>query len=245
VYFYQLGLRLQLPTILEEGVRLGFREKTGIDLSPEISPIYPASRAYFDDRYGPRGWTAGATTLNFAIGQGENTQTVVGMTRFYQGLANGGVEVTPFLVRPSRTDQREFGLTEAQALDIRRALIAVVQGGTGARSRQAEFILAGKTGTAQNAHGKDHGWFLGFAPADKPEIVIGMVMEFAEHGSLVGPYVSQMARFFLLGPDTTRKVTIPLITTEDSAPRPLELPPDTTPVPPVIGPLRLEGVMRR
>ncbi len=227
VYFYQLGLRLQLPTILEEGVRLGFREKTGVDLSPEISPIYPASRAYFDDRYGPRGWTAGSTTLNFAIGQGENTQSVIGMTRFYQGLANGGVEVTPYIVRPTNTDTRDYGLSEEQALDIRRSLIAVVQGGTASRSRQAEFILAGKTGTAQNSHGLDHGWFLGFAPADKPEIVIGMIMEFSEHGSSVAPYVSRMAHYFLVGPDTAQKVTIPLVTPQDSAPRPLELAPDS------------------
>lgn len=237
VYFYQLGLRLQLPTILEEGVRLGFREKTGIDLSPETTPIYPATRAYFDDRYGPRGWTAGSTTLNFSIGQGENTQSVIGMTRFYQGLANGGLEVTPFIVRARNSDTRNYGLSEEQALDIRRSLIAVVQGGTASRSRQAEFILAGKTGTAQNSGGLDHGWFLGFAPADRPQIVIGAIMEFAEHGSTVAPYVSQMARFFLLGPDTTRKVTIPLITPQDSAPRPLELGPDSTILPPPVAPL--------
>ena len=243
VYFYQLGLRIQLPTILEEGVRLGFREKTGIDLSPEISPIFPATRAYFDDRYGPRGWTMGSTTLNFSIGQGENTQSVIGMTRFYQGLANGGLEVTPYIVRPRSTEQRNYGLTESQALDIRRALIAVVQGGTASRSRQAEFILAGKTGTAQNSGGLDHGWFLGFAPAEQPRIVIGMVMEFSEHGSVVAPYVSQMARFYLLGPDTTRKATIPLSIPEDSAPRPLELAPDSISPPPALAPL--EGRRRR
>jgi penicillin-binding protein 2 len=81
----------------------------------------------------------------------------------------------------------------------------VVSRGTAARSRQEQFVFAGKTGTAQNSGGLDHGWFLGFAPAEKPQIVIGMIMEFAEHGSTVGPYVSQMARFFLLGPDTTTR----------------------------------------
>ena len=237
VYFYQLGLRMQLPTILEEGVRLGFKEKTGIDLDPEVNPIFPATRAYFDDRYGPRGWTQGSTTLNFSIGQGENTQSVIGMTRFYQGLANGGVEVTPYIVRPRSNQQRDYGLTDEQALDIRRALIAVVQGGTASRSRQAEFVLAGKTGTAQNSGGLDHGWFLGFAPAEQPRIVIGMVMEFAEHGTVVAPYVSQMARFFLLGPDTTRKASIPLGLPVDSAPRPLELSPDSASLAPPVAPL--------
>src|SRR6185295_17805014 len=133
---------------------------TGIDLGPEIAPIFPSSTAYFDRRYTPRGWTQGSTTLNFAIGQGENTQSVIGMTRFYQGLANGGVEVTPYIVQPSKQVVRDFGLTEGQALDLRRALIQVVVAGTASRSRQLEFQLAGKTGTAQNTTGKDHGWFL-------------------------------------------------------------------------------------
>ena len=232
VYFYQLGLRLQLPTIIEEGVRLGFRERTGIDLNPESAPIFPQNTAFFDKLYGPRGWTAGSVTMNFSIGQGENTQTVIGMTRFYQGLANGGHEVSPFIVRPSTTSSHDFGLTPEQALDLRRALIAVVSQGTAARSRQTEFQLAGKTGTAQNPSGKDHGWFLGFAPAVEPKIVIGMVMESLEGGhggALVAPYVSRLARFFLLGPVSAAKVTLPIQLPEDSAPRPLDLPPDSTP----------------
>jgi penicillin-binding protein 2 len=232
VYFYQLGLRVGLPTILEEGVRLGFEDRTGIDLGPEIAPIFPSSTAYFDRRYGPRGWT-NATTLNFAIGQGENTQSVIGMTRFYQGLANGGVEVTPYLVeRPSKQVVRNFGLTEGQALDLRRALIQVVVAGTASRSRQLEFQLAGKTGTAQNTSGKNHGWFLGFAPAEQPKIVIGMIMESleGEHGgAMVAPYVGQIARYFLVGPDSMLKVPLRVLVPDDSAPRPLELRPDSGP----------------
>ena len=108
----------------------------------------------------------------------------------------------------------------------------IVSQGTAARSRQTEFQLAGKTGTAQNPSGKDHGWFLGFAPAVEPKIVIGMVMESLEGGhggALVAPYVSRLARFFLLGPDSAAKVTLPIQLPEDSAPRPLDLPPDSTP----------------
>ncbi|MGE0354632.1 MAG: penicillin-binding protein 2 [Gemmatimonadales bacterium] len=232
VYFYQLGLRLQLPTILEDGVRLGFRSPTGVDLPGEATPIYPASTAYFDRRYGPRGWTAGSATLNFSIGQGENTQTVIGMTAFYQGLANGGVEVTPYVVKPSKQETRDYGLKPDQAQSIRRALTNVVRSGTATRSRQTEFDLAGKTGTAQNSGGLDHGWFVGFAPADEPKIVIGMIMEFAEHGSSVAPYVGQIARRYLLGPDTTRRVYLPIVEVpEDSAPRAVDLTPDMLPRP--------------
>jgi penicillin-binding protein 2 len=230
VYFYQLGLRLRIPTILEEGVKLGFAERTGIDLGPEIRPIFPSSTAYFDSRYGPRGWAAASFAMNWAIGQGENTQSVIGMTRFYQGLANGGVEKAPYIVRPTTTAVRDYGLTPQQALDIRRALIAVVATGTAARSRQLEFQLAGKTGTAQNTTGLSHGWFLGFAPADQPKIVIGMIMESLEGGhggALVAPYVGQIARYYLIGPDSTLKVQLRVVVPDDSAPPPVDIPPDT------------------
>ncbi|HEX6435471.1 MAG TPA: penicillin-binding transpeptidase domain-containing protein, partial [Gemmatimonadales bacterium] len=71
VYFYQLGLRLGLDAILQDGVLMGFRDKSGIDLENELSPIYPSSQAYFDKLYGPRNWSPPGSTLNFSIGQGE------------------------------------------------------------------------------------------------------------------------------------------------------------------------------
>ena len=86
VYFYQLGLRLGLNAIVQDGVLMGFRDKSGIDLENEVDPIYPATTAYFDRLYGPRRWSPPATTLNFSIGQGENTQTLINMMRFYEGL---------------------------------------------------------------------------------------------------------------------------------------------------------------
>ncbi|MGH7657607.1 MAG: penicillin-binding transpeptidase domain-containing protein, partial [Gemmatimonadales bacterium] len=132
VYFYQLGARLGLDAILEEGAELGFRDYTGIDLANEISPIYPAGREYFDEAYGPRGWTAQSTALNFSIGQGENTQTLIGMTRFYQGLANGGTETVPFLVEPTSDEVRDLGITPLQAEQLRNALMMVVEQGTAA-----------------------------------------------------------------------------------------------------------------
>ena len=80
----------------------------------------------------------------------------------------------------------------------------MVEQGTAAASRHTDLAVAGKTGTAQNPHGKDHGWFIGFAPADKPELVVGGIMEFAEHGTTVAPYVVRTLRRYMLGPDTRR-----------------------------------------
>src|SRR5207253_2436204 len=83
VYFYQLGLKLGLTSLLEDGSGLGFRSRTGIDLPGEITSEFPGGTDYYDRVYGPRRWTS-AVTLNLAIGQGENAQTLVNMLRFYQ-----------------------------------------------------------------------------------------------------------------------------------------------------------------
>jgi penicillin-binding protein 2 len=200
VYFYQLGLRLGLNAIIEDGVLMGFREKSGIDLENEKDPIYPSSTAYFDRLYGPRHWSPPATTLNFSIGQGENTQTLVNMMTFYEGLAGSGRAAAPYLVRSASNKTRELGLTQAQLDGLRRALIAVVERGTAAASRHKDLAVAGKTGTAQNPHGNDHGWFIGFAPAEDPELVVGGIMEFAEHGTTVAPYVVKALRRYCWAP---------------------------------------------
>jgi penicillin-binding protein 2 len=232
VYFYQLGLRLGLNAIIQDGVLMGFKDKSGIDLENEIDPIFPSSTAYFDRLYGPRHWSPPATTLNFAIGQGENTQTLINMMRFYEGLAGNGNAASPYLVRPAAAKPRELGLSADQLDGLRRALIAVVERGTAAASRHADLAVAGKTGTAQNPHGKDHGWFIGFAPAEKPELIVGAIMEFAEHGTVAAPYVIQTLRRYILGPDTAGAIKVKVLideatTVQDSAPRPIELDPDS------------------
>jgi len=94
----------------------------------------------------------------------------------------------------------------------------------------ADLKIAGKTGTAQNPHGPDHGWFIGFAPADAPTIAVGAVVEFAEHGSSVAPLVTRIMARYLLGADAVR-ARGPAITIEapaDTAPAPLPILPDST-----------------
>jgi penicillin-binding protein 2 len=232
VYFYQVGLRLGLKAIMDDGVLMGFRDKSGIDLENEKAPIWPASTAYFDKLYGPRHWSPPATTLNFSIGQGEITETLINMMKFYEGLASEGRSSIPYIVRPVSSKTVDLGLTQAQLDGLRQSLIAVVERGTAAASRRQDLAMAGKTGTAQNSHGKDHGWFIGFAPADKPELIIGAIMEFAEHGSSVAPYVVRTLRRQLLGPDTVGTIRIKVLLDEtavpqDTAPRPVELNPDS------------------
>ncbi len=240
VYFYQLGQRLGLEAIIEDGNLMGFHDKSGIDLPSEQSPVFPKDRAYFDKKYGARNWSPPATVFNFSIGQGENTQTLVNMVKFYAALSGDGKIHTPYVVAPRNAEAtHDLGLTAEQLAGLRQALVAVVERGTAARSRRADLTVAGKTGTAQNSHGEDHGWFIGFAPVDKPQIVIGAIMEHAEHGTTVAPYVVQALSRYVLGPSEPPpklQLQIPV----DSAPRDVPAPDSTAPdqppaLPAVIG----------
>ena len=219
VYFYQLGLRLGLEDMLRDGAQVGFSRKTGVDLPGETNPVYPATTAYFDSLYGSNGWT-NAIALNLAIGQGENTQTLISMMRFYAMLArDDGRAPIPRLV-PSDGDEQNFPVVaspENVAL-LRAPLEMVVERGTAVASRIRNLRVAGKTGTAQNPHGLDHGWFLGFAPVDDPQIVVGAIIEFGEHGSSVALMVSRIIARHLLGRDSDAIRPVRWVLPSDSVP---------------------------
>ena len=185
VYFYQLGLKMSLARLVAGGVDLGFRDRSGIDLPDEVRPLFPIKNVteYYNRRYGPRGWTAGASVLNLSIGQGENAQTVVNMAKFYTALATDGTAARPEIVRRNPERQRIFQLTADQMQTLRVAMANVVsERGTANSARIQGVVVAGKTGTAQNSHGEDHAWFVGFAPADDPKIVVAVMLEFGGHG---------------------------------------------------------------
>jgi len=245
VYFYQLGIKLGVTSLLEDGNAWGFRGRTGIDLPGEIPSEFPTGPEYYDRVYGPRRWTS-AVALNLAIGQGENAQTLVQMVRLYQQLASDGRLRTPFVVRQAATSNQNtsLDLTADQIGWLRRAMIAVVEQGTARGSRLAALTIAGKTGTAQNSHGPDHGWFIGFAPADKPEIVVGAIIEFAQHGTAVAPLVARTIAHYL-GIEDTRFQNIRVAVPTDSAPQPFQLPPFLDSMVPTLPPIPRDTVLPR
>ncbi|HEX2778809.1 MAG TPA: penicillin-binding protein 2 [Gemmatimonadaceae bacterium] len=205
VYFYQLGLKMTLERLIAGGVSLSFRERTGIDLPSESRPIFPSSIRYYDERYGPRGWTR-AATLSLAIGQGENSQTVVNMARFYTALATDGSAAQPMIAKGTPKRQKLFTLTPEQMLGLRTALAGVVgAGGTAASAQIRGVVLAGKTGTAQNSQDPlhHHAWFVGFAPADNPKIVVAVMLEFGGHGTRAARIASSIISEYLQVVPTT------------------------------------------
>ena len=209
VYFYQLGLRIGLTRLIAGGLQLGFNGSSGIDLPGDSRPRFPDRVKYFDEKYGPRGWTQGATVMNMAIGQGENSQTVLDMARFYTALAEDGMEATPEIrtMAPQRT--RIFSLPPEQLQALRAALMGVVEaGGTAASAQIKGVVLAGKTGTAQsgvrrNGVELNQAWFTGFAPADDPQIVVAVMLEYGGHGTRAARVASSIIGHYLKTTPTT------------------------------------------
>lgn len=199
VYFYQLGLKLGLSRLVAGGVALGFDRESGIDLPNESAARFPYAVDYFNKLYGPRGWSS-AVTLNLSIGQGENDQTPVNMARFYTALATDGTAARPEIVTATPKRTRLFTLSAAQMVGLRQAMAGVVsaQGTAGSAAIQG-VVLAGKTGTAQNAQNRqqDHAWFVGFAPADDPKIVVAVMLEFGLHGSRAARIASKIVESYL------------------------------------------------
>ena len=125
------------------------------------------------------------------------------MARFYSALATDGSAAKPEVVRgkPERTPMVK--LSAEQMDQVRAALIGVVAGGTASRSAIKGVQLAGKTGTAQSgtldAFGKElnHAWFVGFAPADDPKIVVAVMIEFGGHGTRAAAIASAIIANYL------------------------------------------------
>ena len=199
---YQLGLKVGLTRLIAGGVKFGFSSRTGIDIPGEFKPIYPDRLQYFDDKYTPRGYTPGAMALNLSIGQGDNAQTILNMARFYTALATDGHAAKPEIVKRKPERTKIMDLTQEQLDQLRNAMIGVTSaGGTAASAALTGVTLAGKTGTAQTtalgAGGCDHAWFVGFAPADKPKIVISVMLECGAHGYAAARIASQIVGKYL------------------------------------------------
>jgi penicillin-binding protein 2 len=201
VYFYQLGLKIGLARFIAGGIRLTMRDKSGIDLPEETQARWPYALDYYNKKYGPRGWS-NAETLNLAIGQGANSQTVVNMAKLYSAFATKGMAPRPEIAHLVPQRKQVFTLTSLQDSVVLEGLKAVLEaGGTAGASAIEGLTLAGKTGTAQNTGGDDHGWFVGFAPADHPKIVVAVLLEFGLHGSRAAHIASAIIGHYLkVGP---------------------------------------------
>ncbi|HET7464448.1 MAG TPA: penicillin-binding protein 2 [Longimicrobium sp.] len=202
VYFYQLGIRIGLNNLAMLATRIGFGHRTGIDLPAEVSPIFPKNAAWYRSYF--KVPPQPSDVMSLAIGQGPNSQTVLNMASFYAALAGNGRGVPPHLVATdslaNRAPNIDTGLNPEQLTNLWAGLQLVTEeDGTAVQSSLARYKLYGKTGTAQNPQGPDHGWFAGFAgvPNGPPEIVVAVIVEHGLHGDAAAPLGAKIVNFYL------------------------------------------------
>lgn len=199
VYFYQLGLKIGLERLLTEATRLGFSTPTGVDLPTERRGNFPDGPEWYRRRFG---WTpTSAEVLSLAIGQGANDQTPLKMAHLFAALAGDGTIPAPRLARHAEAGEgMNLQIAPQHLALLREGLRRVTaQGGTAFSASLEHWDFIGKTGTSQNSHGKDHGWFAGMAGprGGELEIAVATILEFGEKGSIAAQYAAKAADFYL------------------------------------------------
>lgn len=227
-YYYMLANDMGIDNIASFMGQLGLGSRTGIDIEGESEGVLP-SQAWKKKRFRKpeqQKWYAGET-ISIGIGQGYNAYTPIQLAQATATLANNGVMFRPHLVKHiTDTKTGEKTLIEPQPLKtlpwkqehidvIKRAMVGVNVEGTGARAfKGAEYVAAGKTGTAQvfsykgvehktetmKAHLRDHALYIAFAPADAPKIALAVLVENGGFGAqAAAPIARQVLDYYLVG----------------------------------------------
>ncbi|MBM4168641.1 MAG: penicillin-binding protein 2 [Ignavibacteria bacterium] len=193
VFFYQLIMKVGFDKWTEYGRKFGFGRASGIDIGEETSGLLP-STSYYDRVYGKGRWTQGYL-VSLSTGQGEVGVSPLQMAVYAAAIANGGTIHQPHAVQYIRNkrlnrletvEQRSnpTGISQHTMDLIREGMRRAVHDprGTGYAARISGIVSAGKTGTAENPHGVDHAWYIGFAPFDDPKIAVAIMLENAGFG---------------------------------------------------------------
>ncbi len=194
----------------------GMGHQLGIDLFGE-GPGVLKKASYFDKIYGRYRWQA-LTTISMGIGQGELGITPLQMANATAAVANRGYFYTPHIVKKinnAKNPNTAFNQKHWTSVDTSYFSVVidgmqdVVEHGTAYIARIPGITVCGKTGTAQNPHGKDHSVFFAFAPKENPKIAIAVFVENAGFGATwAAPIASLMIEEYLTGKHDTRKTLL-------------------------------------
>ena len=207
VYFYETSQLVGINKYLEVGERVGLGRRLGIDLPGEAPGILAGPAWKKENRH--EAWMKG-DTVNMSIGQGFLLMTPLQMADMFATFANGGTVHKPHVLLGAPVESRDAGLREDYLKLIREGLqMVTAKGGTGRRAGEYGVNVAGKTGTVQNPHGKDHAVFVGFAPADLPKYAVLCFIEGGEGGGRVAAPLAGQLLAYLLGQDGGAKQTNP------------------------------------
>jgi penicillin-binding protein 2 len=189
--------------------QFGFGRKLGTDFVNELTGFIPTP-AFYDRRYGKGRWKSLMVVSN-GIGQGEVGATPMQIANMVSAIANRGYYISPHIVKlignePNKTgdfDTKHFiGIDTANFGYIVEGMHQAVNspGGTATIAAIKDIVVCGKTGTAQNPHGKDHSIFIAFAPKDNPKIALAVYVENAGFGATyAAPVASLLIEKYLKG----------------------------------------------
>jgi len=203
VYFYELGYRAGIDAIAKYAEIYGFGALTGIDLPEETSGLVASKNV--KKKMWNEEWQLG-DTFNAAIGQGFNLSTPLQLAVMLSSVANGGIHLQPYLVskityadgsiyRVHKPDNRKHIDVSQRTLSYMQEGMSATtrQGGTAAYFRTLPKAIAGKTGTAENSHGREHGLFAAYGPVESPELCVVCIVEQGGYGAVsAGPIVYQV-----------------------------------------------------
>jgi penicillin-binding protein 2 len=208
VYFYNVGNKMGIDNIAYYADLMGYSHLTGIDLPHELNGIVPSPAWVM--RTQRHKWYAG-DTISVSIGQGELTVTPIQLARAIAGLSVGGTWRRPHLTRQAGENDKpvQWPLNPTNVSDVISGMYGVVnEGGTAVRAAIPGLAVCGKTGTAQvasndfvKAHGhegnfKDNAWFVGFAPCEKPEVVVVALFEHGSESKFACPIVRDVIKAY-------------------------------------------------
>lgn len=173
-------------------VSMGYGYRLGLDMPGESRGFIPNSK-FYSKVYGENRWNA-LTVISVAIGQGEVLSTPLQICNLAATIANRGYFYTPHVVKQiqdtvidSKFKEKHYTkVSTSYYSDIVQGMRMAVTGGTCRAANLPDIEVCGKTGTAQNPHGKDHSAFMGFAPKDNPQIAIVVYVENAGWGASYG-----------------------------------------------------------
>ncbi|GHU83930.1 penicillin-binding protein 2 [Bacteroidia bacterium] len=182
------SVQIGLDTWKDHLTSMGYGFRLGVDLPSEKSGYIPNSKIY--DRIYKGRWSS-STIISVAIGQGEVTATPLQICNMAASVANRGYFITPHVVKKIEGSQLDSLYTERRytTVDnsyyefIAEGMRGAVTSGTCRRAALPNIEVCGKTGTAQNPHGKDHSVFMGFAPYHDSKIAISVLVENAGFGA--------------------------------------------------------------
>lgn len=187
-------------------VSMGYGYKLDVDLPGETRGFIP-NKAYYDKNLGEGKWSA-YSIISDAIGQGEILATPLQIANLAATIANRGYYITPHVVRridgvgvlKKSIQRHDTSIDKSYYPPIVEGMRMAVTGGTCRGANIPGLDVCGKTGTAQNPHGRDHSAFMGFAPMDNPKIAVAVYVENAGFGATFGvPIGAVMIEQYLNG----------------------------------------------